>query len=85
MPSFMGLVLLMGIVVNNGILLNDFARVAPAEGKDLRTALLDAVEKRTRAILMTAASLATGMPRSRLNGRSASSACRRWPWLSLAR
>jgi multidrug efflux pump subunit AcrB len=61
MPSFMGLILLMGIVVNNGILLIDFAKVALAEGKDLRTALLEAVEKRTRPILMTAAASAVGM------------------------
>ncbi len=61
MPSFMGMILLMGIVVNNGILLIDFAKVAIAKGKELNQALLDAVEKRTRPILMTAMSSAVGM------------------------
>lgn len=61
MPAFMGLILLMGIVVNNGILLIDFARVAIKSGADLNTALISAVEKRTRPILMTAISSAVGM------------------------
>ncbi len=61
MPSFMGLILLMGIVVNNGILLIDFAKVAMKNGADINSALLDAVEKRTRPILMTAISSAVGM------------------------
>jgi len=61
MPAFMGMILLMGIVVNNGILLVDFTKVALAEGQDLKPALLDAVEKRTRPILMTAMSSAVGM------------------------
>ncbi len=61
MPAFMGLILLMGVVINNGILLVDFAKVSLANGNDLKTALLDAVEKRTRPILMTALSSAVGM------------------------
>jgi multidrug efflux pump subunit AcrB len=61
MPGFMGMILLMGIVVNNGILLVDFAKVAIKEGQDLNSALLEAVEKRTRPILMTALSSAVGM------------------------
>ncbi len=61
MPAFMGLILLMGIVVNNGILLIDFAKEAMKKGTDINTALLDAVAKRTRPILMTAMSSAVGM------------------------
>jgi multidrug efflux pump subunit AcrB len=61
MPAFMGMILLMGIVVNNGILLVDFAKVAMKEGQDLKNALLGAVEKRTRPILMTALAAAVGM------------------------
>ena len=60
-PSFMGLILLMGIVVNNGILLIDFARRAQNECKGLKEALLEAVELRTRPILMTASASAVGM------------------------
>ena len=61
MPGFMGMILLMGIVVNNGILLVDFTKIALKQGKDLKTALLDSVEKRTRPILMTALAAAVGM------------------------
>ncbi len=61
MPSFMGLILLMGIVVKNGILLVDFIQVALAEGKSLRDAILEAVQLRTRPILMTAGAVIVGM------------------------
>jgi len=61
MPSFMGLILLMGIIVKNGILLVDFAKVAMEEGKSARDAILQAVQLRTRPILMTAAAAAVGM------------------------
>jgi len=61
LPSFMGFILLMGIIVNNGILLVDFAKVGMRQGMNLRDALLDAVRHRTRPILMTAAASAVGM------------------------
>ena len=61
LPSFMGFILLMGIVVNNGILLVDFTKVGMKQGKNLRAALLDAVRHRTRPILMTAGASAVGM------------------------
>ena len=61
LPSFMGLVLLMGIAVNNGILLIDFTRRAQEAGKGLKESLLQAVEMRTRPILMTAGAAAVGM------------------------
>jgi len=61
LPSFMGIILLMGIAVNNGILLIDFARRAQQSGQDIRASLLQAVELRTRPILMTAGAAAIGM------------------------
>ncbi len=61
MPSFMGLILLAGIVVKNGILLVDFIQVALEKGVALREAILQAVELRTRPILMTAGSTIVGM------------------------
>ncbi len=61
MPGFMGLILLMGVVVNNGILLVDFTHQALKKGKSLDEALLGAVAIRTRPILMTAVSAAVGM------------------------
>ena len=61
LPSFMGMILLMGIIVKNGILLVDFAKVAMEQGKSVRDAILEAVELRTRPILMTAGAAAVGM------------------------
>jgi len=61
LPSFMGLILLMGIVVNNGILLIDFAKERLAAGHGLRESLLESVRLRTRPILMTAGASAVGM------------------------
>ena len=61
MPSFMGLILLMGIIVKNGILLVDFAQEAIGRGVPLKQAILQAVDLRTRPILMTAAAAAVGM------------------------
>jgi len=61
MPSFMGLILLMGIIVKNGILLVDFAQAALKRGVPLKQAILQAVDLRTRPILMTAAAASVGM------------------------
>jgi CzcA family heavy metal efflux pump len=51
--SFMGLLLLIGIVVKNGILLIDVANRRQAAGDDVRTALLVAGSTRVRPIVMT--------------------------------
>ncbi|HEX3550642.1 MAG TPA: efflux RND transporter permease subunit, partial [Candidatus Elarobacter sp.] len=51
--SFMGLLLLVGIVVKNGILLIDVANKQSAAGSDVVTALVVAGQTRLRPILMT--------------------------------
>jgi multidrug efflux pump subunit AcrB len=51
----------MGIVVNNGILLVDFIQEALAKGRPLREAIVQAVQLRTRPILMTAGATIVGM------------------------
>jgi len=61
MPAFMGMILLMGIVVNNGILLVDFAKQAMRDNASLDDALVGAVRMRARPILMTAMASAVGM------------------------
>ena len=61
MPSFMGMILLAGIVVKNSILLIDFIQEARAKGATVREALVESVRVRTRPILMTAAGTAVGM------------------------
>jgi multidrug efflux pump subunit AcrB len=61
MPSFMGMILLAGIVVKNSILLIDFIEEARARGESLDEALVGSVRVRTRPILMTAVGTAVGM------------------------
>ena len=52
--SFMGLILLVGLIVKNGIILLDFTnRRMREEGVDLETALQEAARVRLRPILMT--------------------------------
>jgi multidrug efflux pump subunit AcrB len=61
MPSFMGMILLAGIVVKNSILLIDFIIAAKERGATTYDALVDSVRIRTRPILMTAVGTAVGM------------------------
>jgi HAE1 family hydrophobic/amphiphilic exporter-1 len=57
----LGLVMLVGLVAKNAILLVDFANDARREGKKMNEALIQAVQIRTRPILMTALSTMIGM------------------------
>jgi len=61
MGSFMGLILLAGIVVKNSILLIDFIEMAKEQGMSTYDALRESVRVRTRPILMTAFGTAVGM------------------------
>ena len=58
--SFMGIILLVGVVVNNAILLVDFINQLRAAGDDKLTAVLKAGPLRLRAILMTTVSTMIG-------------------------
>ncbi len=58
--SFMGIILLVGIVVNNAILLVDFINQRREAGEDKITAVLRAGPLRLRPILMTALSTMVG-------------------------
>jgi hydrophobe/amphiphile efflux-1 (HAE1) family protein len=61
--SFIGIILLMGIVKKNSILLVDFTNQRRAAGKNVRDALLEACPIRLRPILMTsAATIAAAIP-----------------------
>jgi len=51
--SFMGLILLIGLVVKNGIILVDYADIAAARGASPTEALVEAGAVRLRPILMT--------------------------------
>jgi HAE1 family hydrophobic/amphiphilic exporter-1 len=59
--SLIGVVMLMGIVVKNGILLIDCARKKEAQGLGLEEALIAAGRERLRPILMTTFALVAGM------------------------
>ena len=59
--SLMAMVMLVGIVVNNAILLIDYINVIRKSGVDLRTAILEACPVRLRPILMTNAAIVLGM------------------------
>jgi HAE1 family hydrophobic/amphiphilic exporter-1 len=59
--SMIGVILLMGIVAKNAILLIDFAKMAEAEGKDRKTALIEAGRTRLRPIMMTSVAIVAGM------------------------
>ncbi len=59
--ALLGLVSLFGIVVNNSIILIDFINFEVAEGKDIKTACLDAVQKRFRPIMLTTLTTVIGL------------------------
>jgi multidrug efflux pump subunit AcrB len=59
--SFMGLIMVIGIVAKNGILLLDADERFRAEGADPRTAMLHAASRRLRPIVMTALAAVAGM------------------------
>ena len=59
--SFIGVIMLMGLVAKNAILLLDAARVLEAEGVGREEALMAAGRKRLRPILMTTFALIAGM------------------------
>lgn len=59
--SFMGLIMVIGIVAKNGILLLDADENARATGVDAREAMLHAAQRRLRPIIMTAIAAICGM------------------------
>ncbi|MBI3286347.1 MAG: efflux RND transporter permease subunit [Burkholderiales bacterium] len=59
--SFIGVIMLMGLVAKNAILLLDCARKREAEGYDREDSLMYAGRKRLRPILMTTFALIAGM------------------------
>ncbi len=59
--SLVGLVMLVGIVVNNGIVLVDFANQLQRKGLSIRQAAAEAAQVRLRPVLMTALTTILGM------------------------
>jgi CzcA family heavy metal efflux pump len=61
LSSFMGLIMVVGIVAKNGILLLDADQKYRAEGSSPRDAMIHAGERRLRPIMMTALAAIAGM------------------------
>ncbi|WP_372800388.1 efflux RND transporter permease subunit [Paracoccus seriniphilus] len=61
MAVVIGFLMLMGIVTKNSIMLVEFALTSMAEGTPKREAILDAVHKRARPIVMTTIAMSAGM------------------------
>ncbi len=61
LSSFMGLIMVVGIVAKNGILLLDADQKYRAEGSSPRDAMIHAGERRLRPIMMTALAAVAGM------------------------
>ena len=59
--SMIGFVMLTGIIVNNGIVLVDYINQLRLDGKERRTAILEAGETRMRPILMTTMTTILGL------------------------
>jgi multidrug efflux pump subunit AcrB len=59
--SFMGIIMMVGIVVSNGVLLVDFARVLRERGRPLLEATVQAGKTRLRPILMTTIATIAGL------------------------
>ena len=59
--SFMGLIMLMGIVVNNAIVLVDYIHLLQKRGAPLLEAIINAGKNRLRPVLMTTATTFFGM------------------------
>ena len=59
--TLVGLVMLVGIVVNNGIILVDYTNLLVGRGVDVKQACVDAGESRLRPVLMTTLTTILGM------------------------
>ena len=59
--SFMGIIVMVGIVVSNSILLVDFANERRRQGRPLRRAVIESARIRMRPILMTALATVAGL------------------------
>ena len=61
MVTFIGLIMLVGIVVNNGIVLVDYANMLVQRGYSIRDAVMEAGRSRLRPVLMTSMTTILGM------------------------
>ena len=60
-PAYLGLIVLVGVLVNNGIVLLDHIIRLQSQGQDRRSAILQGTRDRLRPILMTAGTTIVGL------------------------
>ncbi len=60
-PSFLGVIMLSGIVVNNGIVMVDYINQLRRAGLDIREAVIQGAATRLRPVLITSLTTVTGM------------------------
>ena len=61
MPVWLGIIMLIGIVVNNAIVLVEYIELLRQRGRELREAIVEAARLRLRPILMTTLTTVVGM------------------------
>jgi len=61
MTAFVGLIALVGVVVNNAIVLVDYANILRRRGRDKNAAIVEAARRRLRPVLMSALTTALGV------------------------
>ena len=76
--SFLGVIALVGVVVNNAIVLLDVIETQRRAGEPLERAITEAVQRRTRPIILTTATTVAGLAPLALSESSL------WPPLALA-
>jgi HAE1 family hydrophobic/amphiphilic exporter-1 len=59
--SMMAIIMLLGIVVNNAILMLDYTNILRRQGKDMRTALIEACPTKFKPIVMATVAIILGM------------------------
>ena len=72
--AFMGVIILIGIVVNNGIVMVDHVNTLRHQGRDRRTALVEGCGDRLRPVLMTAITTIFGLVPLALSGATVANA-----------
>ena len=78
LPVIIGILMLMGIVAKNSIMLIDFVIVSIHEGAERSIAIMDAVQKRARPIIMTSIAMIAGMVPSALAFGAGANFGHRW-------
>ena len=61
MTAYIGIILLVGIVVNNAIVLIDYINLLRTRGSDLRNSVVDSGRQRLRPVLITTLTTILGM------------------------